>query len=118
MGIFPCGGRIPVVTMVWVVSRFRHLRGAKTSINNDWSHKRSPRWRGSHHVSQPAHQLIEYRVLRLLIREKKIMWENLRGKYFNRGKSSVDVRLVFYTPLGVVVFHRDIRATWSKAFFP
>ena len=23
MGIFPCRGRIPVVTMVWVVSRFR-----------------------------------------------------------------------------------------------
>ena len=31
MGIFPCGGRIPVVTMVWVVSRIRlKVEGAIT----------------------------------------------------------------------------------------
>ena len=57
MGIFPCGGRIPVVTMVWVVSRIRlkvETSSTRTqkSINNDWTHKRSPRWRGPHHVRE------------------------------------------------------------------
>jgi len=40
MGIFLVGGRIPVVTMVWVVSRFRLKVGTSStrsqkSINND-----------------------------------------------------------------------------------
>ena len=40
MGIFPCRGRIPVVTMVWVVSRFRlkvetSSTRSQKSINND-----------------------------------------------------------------------------------
>jgi len=42
---FPCRGRIPVVSMVWVVSRFRlkvetsSMRSHK-SINSDWTHER------------------------------------------------------------------------------
>ena len=63
---FPCGGRIPVVTMVWVVSRIRFkvetsLMRSHTSINS-WLNprQRSPRWRGPHHDRQPAHQLTEY----------------------------------------------------------
>ena len=40
---FPCGGRIPVVTMVWVVSRFRlkvetSSTRRQTSINSDWTY--------------------------------------------------------------------------------
>ena len=65
-GDFPCGGRIPVVTMVWVVSRIRFkvetwLTRNQKSINS-WLNprQRSPRWRGPHHERQPAHQLIEY----------------------------------------------------------
>ena len=65
MGIFLMGGRIPVVTMVWVVSRIRFkvetsLTRSHTSINS-WLNprQRSPRWRGPHHERQPAHQLIE-----------------------------------------------------------
>ena len=65
-GDFPWGGRIPVVTMVWVVSRIRFkvetsLTRSHTSINS-WLNprQRSPRWRGAHHERQPAHQLIEY----------------------------------------------------------
>ena len=56
-GNFPCGGRIPVVTMVWVASRFRlkvetSSTRSQKSINSDWTHKRSPRWRGPHHVRE------------------------------------------------------------------
>ena len=65
-GDFPCCGRIPVVTMVWVVSRIRFkvetsLTRSHTSINS-WLNprQRSPRWRGPHHDRQPAHQLIGY----------------------------------------------------------
>ena len=65
-GDFPCRGRIPVVTMVWVVSRIRFkvetsLTRNHTSINS-WLNprQRSPRWSGPHHERQPAHQLIEY----------------------------------------------------------
>ena len=65
-GDFPCGGRISVVTMVWVVSRIRFkletsLTRSHTSINS-WLNprQRSPRWRGPHHERQPAHQLIEH----------------------------------------------------------
>ena len=65
-GDFPCGGRIPVVTMVWVASRIRFkvetsLTGSHTSINS-WLNprQRSTRWRGPDHDRQPAHQLIEY----------------------------------------------------------
>ena len=65
-GDFPCGGRIPVVTMVWVVSRIRlkvetSLTRSHTSINI-WLNprQRSPRWRGPHHERQPAYQLIEH----------------------------------------------------------
>ena len=65
-GDFPCEGRIPVVTMVWVVSRIRFkfetsLTRNHTSINS-WLNprQRSPRWSGPHHERQPAHQLIEY----------------------------------------------------------
>ena len=65
-GDFPCGGRIPVVTMVWVVSRIRFK--VETSLtrshtaSTSWLNprQRSPRWRGPHHEWQPAHQLIEY----------------------------------------------------------
>ena len=40
MGIFPCWGRIPVVTMVWVVSRIRlkvetSVTRSHNSINSD-----------------------------------------------------------------------------------
>ena len=40
MGIFPCSGRIPVVTMVWVVSRIRlkfetSITRSHNSINSD-----------------------------------------------------------------------------------
>ena len=40
MGIFPCRGRIPVVTMVWVVSRIRlkvetSVTRSHNSINSD-----------------------------------------------------------------------------------
>ena len=63
---FSLWGRIPVVTMVWVVSRIRFkvetsLTRIHTSINS-WLNprQRSPRWRGPHHERQPAHQLIEY----------------------------------------------------------
>jgi len=40
------------VTMVWVVSRIRFKvetssTMSQKSINNDWNHKRSPRWRGT-----------------------------------------------------------------------
>ena len=35
MGIFPCGGMIPVVTMVWVVSRIR----LKVETSITMSHK-------------------------------------------------------------------------------
>jgi len=43
------------VTMVWVVSRFRlkvetSSTRSQTSINNDWTHERSLRWRWPHHV--------------------------------------------------------------------
>ena len=43
-GNFPCGGRIPVVTMVWVVSRFRlkvdtSSTRSQTSINSDWTYE-------------------------------------------------------------------------------
>ena len=76
-GDFPCGGRIPVVTMVWVVSRIRFkvetsITRSHTSINS-WLNprQRSPRWRGPQHERQPAHQLIEYLVLWLLITGKK-----------------------------------------------
>ena len=53
-GIFFVGG-ISVVTMVWVVSRFRlkvetSSTKSQKSIYSDWTHKRSPRWRGPHHV--------------------------------------------------------------------
>ena len=79
MGIFPCRGRIPVVTMIWVVSRIglkveTSVTRSNKSINSDWIHERSPRWRGPHHGRQPAHQLIEYLVFWLLFtgeREKK-----------------------------------------------
>jgi len=45
MGIFPCGGMIPVVTMVWVVSRIRlkvetSIMRSHKSINSDLIHKR------------------------------------------------------------------------------
>ena len=45
MGIFPCRGRIPVVTIVWVVSRFRlkvetSVTRSHNSINSDWIHDR------------------------------------------------------------------------------
>ena len=72
-GNFLCGGRIPVVSMVWVVSRFRlkvetSSTRSQISINSDWTHESSPRWRGPHHVRestiytprQSAHQLIDY----------------------------------------------------------
>ena len=65
-GDFPCGGRIPVVTMIWVVSRIRFkvetsVTRSHTSINS-WLNprQRSPRWRGPHHERQTAHQRIEY----------------------------------------------------------
>ena len=65
-GDFPCGGRVPDVTMVWVVSRFRlkvetSITRSHTAINS-WLNQRqgSPRWTGPHHERQPAHQLIEY----------------------------------------------------------
>ena len=56
-GNFPCGGRIPVVTMDWVVSRFglkveTSSTRSQKSINSDWTHERSPRWRGPHHVRE------------------------------------------------------------------
>ena len=77
-GDFPCGGRIPVVTMVWVVSRIRFkvetsLTRSYTSINS-WlnSRQRSPRWRGPHHERQPAHQLIEYPRTLLITGGKKM----------------------------------------------
>ena len=76
-GDFPCGGMIPVVTMFWVVSRIRFkvetsLTRSHNSINS-WVNprQRSPRWRGPHHERQPAHQLIEYLVLWLLITEEE-----------------------------------------------
>ena len=78
---FSLWGRITVVTMVWVVSRFRlkvetSSTRSQISINSDWNHERSPRWRGPHHVMestsythrQPAHQLIDYLVLWLLVK--------------------------------------------------
>ena len=45
MGIFPCRGRIPVVTMVWVVSRIKRkveisVTRSHNSINSDWIHDR------------------------------------------------------------------------------
>ena len=45
MGIFPCRWRIPMVTMVWVVSRIRRkletsVTRSHTSINSDWIHDR------------------------------------------------------------------------------
>ena len=44
-GIFPCRGRIPVVTMVWVVSRIRlkfetSITRSHNSISSDWIHDR------------------------------------------------------------------------------
>ena len=64
-GDFPCGERIPVVTMVWVVSRIRFkvktsLTKSHTSINSWLNPRQGSRWRGPHHERQPAHQLIEY----------------------------------------------------------
>jgi len=46
-----------VVTMVWVVSRIRlkvetSSTRSQKSINNDWTHERSPRWRGPQHVRE------------------------------------------------------------------
>ena len=43
--IFPCRGRIPAVTMVWVVSRIRlkvetSVTRSHNSINSDWIHDR------------------------------------------------------------------------------
>ena len=54
---FSLWGRTPVVTMVCVVSRFRlkvetSATMSQKSINSDWTHKRSPRWRGPHHVRE------------------------------------------------------------------
>ena len=55
-----------MVTMVWVVSRIRFkvktsLTRSHTSIKSRLNpRQRSPRWRGTHHERQPAHQLIEY----------------------------------------------------------
>jgi len=73
MGIFPCRGRITVLTMVWVVSRIRlkvetSVKRSHSSINS-WLNprQRSPRWSGPHHERQPAYQLIEYLILWLLI---------------------------------------------------
>jgi len=45
-----------MVTMVWVVSRFRlkvetSSARSQKSINNDWTHERS-RWRGPPHVRE------------------------------------------------------------------
>jgi len=45
-----------VVTMVWVVSRFRlkveiSSTRSQKSINSDWTHERS-RWRGPHHENR------------------------------------------------------------------
>ena len=63
---FPCGRRIPVVTMVWVVTIIRFkvetsVTRSHTSINSWFNpRQRSPRWRGPHHERQPAHQLIEH----------------------------------------------------------
>ena len=63
---FSLWGRIPVVTMVWVVCRIRFkvetsLTRSHTSLNS-WLNprQRSPRWKGPHHDRQPAHQLIEH----------------------------------------------------------
>ena len=63
---FSLWGRIPVVTMVWVVSRIRFkvetsLTRSHTSINS-WLNprQRSPRWRGPHHretASTSAHRV-------------------------------------------------------------
>jgi hypothetical protein len=66
--------------MVWVVSRFSlkfetSFTRSHKSINNDWIHERDLLAGGdlTTIVSQPAHQLIEYRVLWLVITgEKKI----------------------------------------------
>ena len=63
-GFFLVGERIPVVTMVWVVSRIRFkvetsLTRSHTSIKS-WLNprQRSPRWRGPHHerASTSAHR--------------------------------------------------------------
>ena len=56
-GDFPCEGRIPVVTTVWVVSRFSvkvetSSTRSQKSTNSDWTHERSPRWSGPHHVTE------------------------------------------------------------------
>ena len=90
MGIFPCRGRIPVVTMVWVVSR--NWLKVETSVTrshnsiNSWLNprQRSPRWRGPHHDRQPAHQLIEYLIFWLLItgERKKFIPANDRKTSF------------------------------------
>ena len=86
---FPCRGRIPVVTMVWVVSRIRFkvetsLTRSHTSINS-WlnQRQRSPRWRGPHHERQPAHQLVEYRSTLIADygREKKYNIFNLQKRH-------------------------------------
>ena len=76
MGIFPGRGRIPVVTMVWVVSRIRlkvetSVTKSHTSINSWLNPRQRSRWRGHHQERQPAHQLIEYLILWLLITEEK-----------------------------------------------
>ena len=77
MGIFPCRGRIPVVTMVWVVSIIRlkvetSVTRSYNSINSDWIHDREiSSLEGPHHERQPTHQLIEKLVLWLLITEEK-----------------------------------------------
>ena len=112
-GDFPCGGRIPVVTMVWVASRIRFkvetsLTRSHTSINS-WLNprQRSPRWRGPHHERQPAHQLIEYTSTLIADygREKK--------KYFLR----ISTSLYFFT-LCIQLTHNGENMSVPTFHFP
>ena len=68
---FSLWGRIPVVTMVWVVSRIRlkvetSITRSHKSINNDWIHERDL-LSGGDLITQTAYSTSAYRVPSTLI---------------------------------------------------
>jgi hypothetical protein len=87
-----------VVTMVWVVSRFRlnvetSFTRSHKSINNDWIQESDLLAGGdlTTIVSQPTHQLIEYLVLRLLITER----EKKNTPPVNRSRRIIILKVMF-----------------------
>ena len=124
-GNFPCRGRIPVVTVVWVVSRFRlkvetSSTRSQKSINSDWTYEISSLEGTSSHsgvykldsqtASTSAYR--EYVVLWLLITEKKLCVKFQKKADLNYW--------VFFTPResgrgGRLIAHLHLVLWWNAA---